>query len=121
MEPADYEAAWKYVCAKLQSYAVAPCWNLGEFVHYYQCKRDATYSYVVEDPATKQITGFVSFYIVRQRVLQSQKHTMVNSAMIDVVFASGNVTLQQLVEDMVIVAHKSVRRSFCFPNSFVRT
>jgi len=103
------EADCEVCCAKLNEYlkgfALAPELTTAEFKHWMLTQADVVYSYVVEDPATKQITDMVSFYALPSSILGNDKHTLLKAAYCYYLFAN-KTPLTQLVNDALILAKK---------------
>lgn len=76
-----------------------------EAVHFLTPKEDVVYSYVVEDPETKEFTDFISFYSLPSSVLDSDKHSKIRAA-----YSFYNFTTKtdrvQLHRDAIIMAKK---------------
>ena len=62
MREADCEVCCQKLNAYLMQFVVAPQLSLAEFQHWLLPRQGVVYTYVVEDPATKEITDMVSFY-----------------------------------------------------------
>lgn len=54
--------------------------SLEEAVHMLNPRDKVVYSYVVEDPETKELTDFISFYSLPSSVLDNDKHDVINAA-----------------------------------------
>lgn len=64
----------------LKKFVVAPVFSLEEIHHWILPKGDVVYSFVVEDPETKELTDFVSFYSLPSTVLNHAKHKNLRAA-----------------------------------------
>jgi len=82
-------------------------------------RRQVVWTYVVEDPITREITDFFSFYSLPSTIMKSTKHSLLEAAYTfyyasDVAFrqnadASGELQkrLTQLLGDMLIIANNA--------------
>lgn len=97
----------KLIAPKLSEYLatfkVAVQFTQEEAVHFLNPRDKVVYSYVVEDPETKEITDFISFYCLPSRVLDSDKHTHMNSAYLYYYF-NNKTEKTQLFRDALIMA-----------------
>ena len=50
-----------------------------EFTHWIPTRPGVVYSYVVEDPETKELTDMVSFYSLPSTILGHDKHSQLNA------------------------------------------
>jgi len=103
------EADCEVCCAKLNAYlkrfALAPELTVVEFKHWMMTQTDVVYTYVVEDPSTKEITDMVSFYALPSSILGNDKHTLLRAAYCYYLFAN-KTNLIDLVNDALILARK---------------
>jgi glycylpeptide N-tetradecanoyltransferase len=79
----DIPQIYALLKAYLADFTVAPQLSQEEVAHRLVPKDGVNYSYVVENPETKKITDFVSFYRLSFKILstsQSHEHTHINSA-----------------------------------------
>jgi len=82
-------------------------------------KGQVVWSYVVEDPKTRKITDFFSFYNLPSSVINHPKHSSLNAAYLfyygtEVAFEEGaeesgrlNKRLEELVSDALVIADQS--------------
>ena len=63
------------------------------------------YSYVVEDPETKEITDMVSFYSLPSSILGNDKHSLLRAAYCYYLFAN-KTSLTDLLNDALILAKR---------------
>jgi len=95
-----------------------------DFVHWMfpskESKEQVVWAYVVEDPASKKITDFFSFYNLESSVIGSKKHDVVRAAYLfyyaseaawDKNKGALKVRLNGLMKDALILA-KQVRPRF---------
>ena len=83
MTTKDIPQVYALLKAYLACFAVAPQLSQEEVGHKFVPKDGINYTYVVENPETKEITDFVSFYRLSFQILNkdpSHTHTHINSA-----------------------------------------
>jgi len=84
MEPKDVDAVLSLLQKYLAKFDMAPVFKKEEIVHWMLHKKDSgeqvVWAYVVEDPTTKKITDFVSFYNIESTVIKSDKHPSIRAA-----------------------------------------
>ena len=74
-----------------------------EAVHYLAPRDGVIYSYVVEDPETKELTDFISFYALNSTVLNNDKYDKLNAAY-GYYYFNTKVELSELYKDAIIMA-----------------
>ncbi|KAF9454578.1 N-myristoyl transferase [Macrolepiota fuliginosa MF-IS2] len=117
----------------MQRFSLAPIYDIGEIQHQFlsgrgegsigdggqgRRERQVTWSYVVEDPGTQQITDFFSFYSLPSTVIGNQKHPVLEAAYLyyyatTVAFEPGaegeeghlKRRLETLITDALVVAN----------------
>ncbi|CAI2364102.1 unnamed protein product [Moneuplotes crassus] len=89
----------------LSEYKVAINFSPEEAVHYLNYRENVVYSYVVEDPETKEITDFISFYSLNSEVIGHDKHDTMNAAYCWY-YCSTKTPLESLIKDATIMAKK---------------
>lgn len=99
--PVVYPMLKKY----LEQFKLAPHFSEAEFRHYFTTQDKVVYSYVVEDPATKQPTDFVSFYSLPSTVINHPLHKTLNVAY-SYYYATTKTPLTDLMRDCLIEAKK---------------
>jgi glycylpeptide N-tetradecanoyltransferase len=120
MERKDLESAWKLLSSFVSQFAVAQTFTLADFeTRYFEDSGFDTYkgvadrphrqiySYVVEDPASHEITDFVCCFYFLQRVIGSPKHEFITSLFVDVVVPNakaGDGRAAELVDNVLLVA-----------------
>mmetsp|Transcript_21067 Transcript_21067/g.35157 ORF Transcript_21067/g.35157 Transcript_21067/m.35157 type:complete len:449 (+) Transcript_21067:48-1394(+) len=102
-EPRDMERVTQLLNSYLSKYSIAPELSLQEVVHILTPQEDVVYSYVVEDPQTKEITDFVSFYCLPSTIIGNPKYKLLRAA-----YSFYNVPLKtpliNLLKDALILA-----------------
>jgi glycylpeptide N-tetradecanoyltransferase len=89
----------------LSKFDVAMSFTKEEAVHYLSPRKNVIYSYVVEDPVTKEITDFISFYSLPSSVIGNDKHDKLNAAYSWYYF-SEKTEVEDLFKDAIIMAKK---------------
>jgi len=74
MKEADVDQVFTLLSSKLAAYKVSPQFTREEISHWMIPRKNVVYSYVVENPETKNITDFASFYSLPSSVLGHEKH-----------------------------------------------
>lgn len=64
------------------------------------------YSYVVEDPETKEVTDCCSFYLLPSSVISNEEYKTLNAAYL-FYYAASKTPLLQLLEDLLILARNA--------------
>ena len=90
------------MCA-IRSFDLAPQLNLEEFSHVLMPREGVVSSYVVQDPATKKVTDFCSFYHLPSSIIGHEKHSVLNAAY-SYYNVATTVPLKQLMNDLLIFA-----------------
>ncbi|KAE9366680.1 N-myristoyl transferase [Stipitochalara longipes BDJ] len=85
MEAKDIDAVLSLLKRFLERSEMAPMFTRDEVDHWLLHKKDAPgeqviWSYVVEDPITKKLTDFFSFYVLESSVINNDKHKTVRAA-----------------------------------------
>jgi len=96
-------------CQKLNEYLtrfeLAPRFTTAEFRHWMLTQTGVVYTYVVEDPDTKEITDMVSFYSLPSSILGNDKHTLLRAAYCYYLFAN-KTSLTDLLNDALTLAKR---------------
>lgn len=87
----------------LAKFKVSMSFTQEEAVHYLNPREGVIYSYVVEDPKTKVLTDFVSFYALNSTILKNEKYDLMNCAYCWY-YVSTKTPLDQLMKDATIMA-----------------
>ncbi|KAG9237085.1 acyl-CoA N-acyltransferase [Amylocarpus encephaloides] len=120
IEVKDVDEVLDLLCRYLKRFDMAPEFTKEEFEHWLIHKKDAyeeqvIWSYVVEDPTTKKITGFFSFYCLESSVINNDKHNNIRAAYLfyyatETAFTSPKADLKlrlnALINDALILAKK---------------
>lgn len=84
MESGDVNATLSLLKRYLARMDMAQVFNKTEFEHWMfpreKPKEQVVWSYVVEDPKTKKITDFFSFYNLESTVIGNKKHSVIKAA-----------------------------------------
>lgn len=103
MTEADIPQAKVLVDNYLKNMKLAPDFDEADFKHWLLTKEGVVYSYVVENPETKKVTDFGSFYSLPSTVMTTDKHETLNAcySFYNVAQATG---WKAFMEDMLISA-----------------
>lgn len=111
MEPKDAPAVHKLLSQHLTKFPVAPHFSVEDILHWMIPQEMVIYSYVVEDPSTKEITDFYSFYALPSSVIGNPKHTHINAAYLFYYVAKGmgedKERTKAIMKDALIAASNS--------------
>ncbi|KAI1004683.1 Glycylpeptide [Podosphaera aphanis] len=85
MEPKDLDGVLNLLRRYLEKFELAPVFNRSDIAHWLlpmaaPPSDQVVWSYVVEDPATKAVTDFFSFYCLDSSVINHPKHKNVRAA-----------------------------------------
>ncbi|KAH8816402.1 acyl-CoA N-acyltransferase [Xylogone sp. PMI_703] len=85
MEAKDIDIVLESLRRYLARFDMAPEWTREEIEHWLIHKKDSPddqviWSYVIEDPSTKKITDFFSFYCLESSVIHSTKYDSIRAA-----------------------------------------
>jgi glycylpeptide N-tetradecanoyltransferase len=120
MQEKDLDATHDLLDRYLRRFDINPAFTRGEIDHWLlhregRAEEQVVWSYVVEDPETKKITDFVSFYSLASSVIQNPKHSEIRAAYLyyyasETAFAEKEKGLKErlksLVNDALIEAKK---------------
>ncbi len=124
MQSKDVDAALDLLKRYLERMDMAQVFTKDEFQHWIfpteKPKEQVVWSYVVEDPETKKITDYFSFYSLESTVIGHKKHSIIKAAYLfyyatEVAFKKekDDVKLKQrlnlLIKDALILAKKVCR------------
>jgi glycylpeptide N-tetradecanoyltransferase len=99
----DIPQVYTHLVAYLKKFTMAPEFTEKELKHWLMPLDNVVYSYVVEDPKTKQITDFGSFYNLPSSIIGHAKYKILNAAYLFYYFAN-KTPLKQLITDLLIAA-----------------
>ena len=103
MKKEDAPAVLELLKAYLAPYKVAPAFDVEECCHWLMPTGDFIYSYVIENPKTKLITDFVSFYSLPSTVIGNDKYQDLRAAYA-YYYVSNTYTPTQLMRDALVLA-----------------
>lgn len=119
MEPKDVDVVLDLLRRYLKRMDMAQEFSKTDFEHWMipkkESKEQVVWSYVIEDPSTKKITDFVSFYNLESSVLGHKKHTVIKAAYLfyyatETAFDKDKTLLKPrlnaLIKDALILAKK---------------
>lgn len=120
MQHKDIDAVSSLLKRYLDRFDMAPEFDRAEVEHWILHDENTTteqviWSYVVEDPSTKKITDFFSFYCLESSVIGNQKHDNVRAAYLfyyatETAFGGNDealkVRLNSLMQDALILAKR---------------
>ncbi|KAF8456738.1 acyl-CoA N-acyltransferase [Kalaharituber pfeilii] len=122
METKDVKQVHALLDKYLMRFDIAPVYTEEEIEYWFLHKGDGErviWAYVVEDPSTKAITDFFSFYSLQSSVIQSSKHSVLRAAYMyyyasEAAFEEAPDTrkhlklrLKELINDALIIAKKA--------------
>jgi len=87
----------------LRQFSIAPQFTKQEFIHWFLPRDGVINSYVVEDPETKKITEFGSFYTLPSTIIGDTKYKLLKAAYLFYYFYTKH-SVVDLVRDLLIVA-----------------
>jgi hypothetical protein len=117
MQDKDVDVTVDLLKRYLERMDMAQVFNKTEFEHWMapkeKPKEQVVWSYVVEDPQTKKITDFFSFYNLESTVIGNKKHSVIKAAYLfyyatEVAFEKDEgrlkVRLNELMKDALILS-----------------
>ncbi|KAF1964824.1 glycylpeptide N-tetradecanoyltransferase [Bimuria novae-zelandiae CBS 107.79] len=120
LEPKDTEAVLDLLQRYLKRMDMAQEFNKEEFEHWFfnqkGAKEQVIWAYVVEDPDTKKITDFFSFYNLESTVIGHKKHSLIKAAYLfyyatEKAFSDNKTVLKprlnELIKDALILAKQA--------------
>lgn len=105
MTAESVESAHRLVSGYLQQFELAPEMSLEEFKHVLMPRPGVVSSYVVQNPETKEVTDFCSFYHLPSSIIGNEKHTVLNAAY-SYYNVATTVSLLDLMRDLLIFARQ---------------
>ena len=79
--------------------------NEAETKHWFLPRKGVIDSYVIEDPETKQVTDFLSFYHLPSTIIGNAKYKTLHAAY-SFYFVNNKHSLEQLFSDALVMAKK---------------
>jgi len=101
----DIPQIYEHLKTFLTKFKVSPLFTQKEVGHLVKPKDNVVYSYVVEDPETKKITDFVSWYNIPSSIINHKTHKVLKAAYLYYYFNTKH-TLTELIEDALVEAKK---------------
>jgi glycylpeptide N-tetradecanoyltransferase len=80
LELKDCKEAFQLLNTHLQKYQLVQVFDEEEFKHWFMPRQNIMSSYVVQDPETKKLTDFCSFYTLNSTIIGNQKHPTLRAA-----------------------------------------
>jgi len=105
MELKDCHEAFLLLKNHLEQFKFAFVYTEEEFVHWFLTREGVVYSFVVEDPQTKKITDFTSFYSLPSTIINNPKHKTLNAAY-SYYTATSKTNLKVLISDLLVCARR---------------
>jgi len=105
MRETDCEQCCAKLNAFLTQFKIAPQISLAEFKHWMLTQTGVIYSYVVEDPVSKELTDMVSFYALPSSILGNDKHKTLCAAYAYYYYHTAT-PLAQLMNDALVLAKR---------------
>jgi glycylpeptide N-tetradecanoyltransferase len=119
IEAKDVDTVVDLLRRYLERMNMAQVYSKTDFEHWMlpseSSKEQIVWSYVVEDPASKKVTDFFSFYSLESTVIGHKKHDVINAAYLfyyatETAFAGNEESLKnrlnELMKDALILAKK---------------
>jgi glycylpeptide N-tetradecanoyltransferase len=101
----DLVQVGELLATQLKKFNVAPHFTQQEVEHWLKPLSGVVNTYVVEDPETKKITDFASFYTIPSSVIGHRTHKILKAAYL-FYHATTKNSLTELIRDCIIVAKK---------------
>lgn len=80
LEKRDVPAATKLLCEYLSQFKLYQLYTEAEFEHWFMTRPGVVYTYVVENPDTKQITDMISFYSLPSSIIGHERYNNLSAA-----------------------------------------
>jgi glycylpeptide N-tetradecanoyltransferase len=103
MAKKDIPSVMKQLNTYLEKFQLHPEFTKNEFAHWFTTRDGVINSFVVEDPKTKEITDFGSFFTLPSTVIGHQEHKLLKAAYLYFYFAN-KTPLPQLIDDLLVAA-----------------
>ncbi|CAI2368672.1 unnamed protein product [Moneuplotes crassus] len=105
MERRDVKQVQALLDEYLKNFSLSFHFNKEEVLHFMLPRDNVVYSYVVEDPDTKRITDFISYYSLPSTCLKSEKHKAVYAAF-SYYMVPKKHTIKELMRQALILAKR---------------
>jgi glycylpeptide N-tetradecanoyltransferase len=105
MERSDVPSACRLWTAHCKQFDMSVEYSEAEFAHWLLPRERVIYTYVISDPATKEVTDLLSFYSLPSSVIRHPKHSTLNAAY-SFCNVAGSVPLVDLMRDGLILANR---------------
>lgn len=106
MRKEDVPAARKLLMEYFEQFDMHVHLSEEEFEHWLLPREGVIYTYVVEDPDTKEITDLTSFYSLPSTIIKHPTHKTLNAAYA-YCYASFKTPLVKLVQDALVLARRN--------------
>ncbi|TPX40811.1 hypothetical protein SeMB42_g05864 [Synchytrium endobioticum] len=107
MAPSDVPQVTVLLNEHMKTYKIAPNFSEEEVRHWLLPLPSVVCSYVVENPASKKITEFISFYSLPSTVIGNSTHTHINAAYLYYYVPSTSNCILSLLRDALILARQA--------------
>lgn len=106
MELRDIPAACKLLSEYLSKFALHVQFTEEDFAHWLLPRDGVIYSYVVEDPESKELTDFISFYSLPSSIIKNPQYKTLNAAY-SFCNAPVKTPIVDLMRDALILAKRN--------------
>ena len=113
MKSEDVPQAFKLVMDYLRKFAVYPEFSEEEFAHWLMPRDGVINSFVVEDPKTKKITDFLSFYTLPSTIIGNKDFKVLKAAY-SYYNVATSMPMSNLMSEALIMAHKVYFRVYIY-------
>lgn len=106
LQKKDLHETYKLLAEYMKKFPVHFEFSEAEFEHFFFNRPGVVDSYVVQDPADKKITDFISFYTLPSSILRNDKHKLLKVAY-SYYNVPGAHSLTDLMKDALVLAKNS--------------
>mmetsp|Transcript_529 Transcript_529/g.982 ORF Transcript_529/g.982 Transcript_529/m.982 type:complete len:418 (-) Transcript_529:1143-2396(-) len=103
MEEKDVDGVLELMRKKYSDYKLAVEFSKEEVVHWILPHENVVYSYVVEDPETKQVIDFCSFYLLPSSIIQNTEYDTLSAAYL-FYYVVDVTRMENVMRDLLIEA-----------------
>lgn len=103
MEKKDHEAVLALLSEYLKKFTISPVFDLKDFEHWLTTHENVIYAFVVEDPESKAITDFGSFYNLPSTITNHKNYKVLKAAYL-YFYAASKTPLNDLIRNLLIAA-----------------